>query len=216
MKKNLAFVFLIGIVVTALHAHEVGEIDFGSRIGLMFGLHGESSTFSKNYGLADRRLVNFNLVFFGSYTVIPHLTLQGEFNIMINQGMEWKYPGGKDKIVFTSIDIPVLAKYAFLEDPFIIGAEAGIHFSIPMGTLNYIQSTGSITKISEHDTKGINFGISLGAFGEYRLGPGRIVADMRFIFDFTRLQAKFNNLGGNIDILTRRGFNISVGYSFIL
>ena len=214
MKKKIASVFLMVIVVTALQAQDAGEISIGGRIGLMFGLHGQSSVITDNFGSSDRRLVNLNLVFFGSYTIIEHLTLQGELNIMINQGMEWKYPDNKDRMTYTSLDIPVLIKYAFIVNPMLIGAEAGIHFSIPTGMLNHIKTVGSKRQTTGHDIKGINFGVNFGAFGEYPIGPGNIVGDLRFIFDFSQLQAKFNNLGGNIDILTRRGLNLSVGYSF--
>ena len=43
------------------------------------------------------------------------------------------------------------------------------------------------------------------------MGPGRIVGDLRFLFDFSQIGVKTGS--GTYDLLARRGFVLSTGYA---
>jgi hypothetical protein len=119
--------------------------------------------------------------------------------------MEWSFWGISEtvKVYYTSLDIPVLFKYSFLTRPVVFGAMAGPHLSIPLGK-------GTIADSEEKDKFNIDtfatFGLTLGAFGGYPVGPGRIVGDLRFLFDFNGLK------DSDFTYMKRRALALTVGY----
>jgi hypothetical protein len=120
---------------------------------------------------------------------------------MIGQGLEDNF--GADA-TYNSLDIPVLVKYSFLNKPLIVGVEGGPQLSIPIG--KYKDPRGNF------DTDGPTFGAVAGVYAGYPLGPGRIIGDLRFLFDFNKLKAKEGGVTENI--LTRRGLIFAVGYEY--
>ncbi|MDR2471771.1 MAG: outer membrane beta-barrel protein [Treponema sp.] len=211
MKKLILMTVVFCAVLSAAHA----QWTVGGRLGPMFGFHtsgaGMNSLAGTGIGISEKSKMNFVIAAYGSYAFTSKLSLQPELNVMINQGQKLSSVFGSGDVVYTSLDIPVLVKFTIWEPavagkPLSLGLHAGPLLSIPLG--------GIKTKISgyssEIDTDGITFGITTGTYAAYPLGPGRIVADLRFLFDFNAVKAKSS--GVSVDYFTRRGLIFTAGY----
>jgi len=119
---------------------------------------------------------------------------------------------------YFSLDIPLLAKVNFLggsPNGASFGLLAGPHVSLFLGRAEFWEER-AFGIGGERDTP-INidnsavFGITAGLFCSIPVGPGRIVADFRFVRDFSSLQAT-TELGNQFDILQRSAVVLSLGY----
>ncbi|MDR1862560.1 MAG: PorT family protein [Treponema sp.] len=134
---------------------------------------------------------------------------------MIGQKKIWEVSASGTSIElegsYSSLDIPVLLRYEFLQQPLMVGLVAGPVLSIPVGDveLSFPSELGGSTDVK---TKGITFGATAGVFGGYPVGPGKIIADIRFLMDFTPLKIKEG--GETIEAIKRRSLNITLGYEF--
>ncbi|MDR2767700.1 MAG: PorT family protein [Treponema sp.] len=159
----------------------------------------------------------FAAAVYGGYTIFPKFSIQAELGLMINNGMtvDTSYPGYgkvmKVKASFTSLEIPVLARYDFLDGPFTLGVLAGPYVSIPLGKLK-AERTVYVGTGSGKEDYSINtrLGITAGVAAGYKVGPGSIVADLRFLNDFSPVKL---GDGSKIDLFTRRGINLTLGYA---
>ncbi|MDR2951713.1 MAG: PorT family protein [Treponema sp.] len=216
MKKLVILVLAFCICAAMLAAQEGGDFTVGSRLGFMFGFHSEGDDFkyiAPGAGmLDDSSLANFNLAFYGEYSLTDAMALQTEFNFMIAQGKKWSGYGTTVEVTYSSLDIPILFKYAFLKKPLVVGALGGPYLSFPIGKMKDKISVSGYSVSDESDTEGITFGMTLGAYAGFPLGPGRIVGDMRFIFDFNQIQATYQNVTRKV--LRRNGLVITAGYEF--
>jgi hypothetical protein len=66
--------------------------------------------------------------------------------------------------------------------------------------------------LEDREADGITFGAVAGIYAGYPLGPGRLIGDVRFLFDFNPLKSKQG--GSSNDFLTRRGLVFALGYEF--
>ena len=60
------------------------------------------------------------------------------------------------------------------------------------------------------------FGITGGAAVAFRLGPGSLVTDIRYINDFTPVKAGEKDSENPMDLFTRRALALSLGYQIRL
>ena len=212
MKKFVVAVLIFCVAFTALHAQHAGEWGAGGRLGPVFGFHSPSAFLKNEFGSGDS-LINFNFAAFLNYAFVDRLSVQGELNFMISQGMKWSMWGWTAEGTYSSLDIPILIKYAFIDDPLRVGILGGLHLSFPLGKVKFSYSEGGYTETQEFDSEGISFGLTAGGFLGYPLGPGRLIGDLRFIFDLATVRMKFPGSSSE-DTLTRRGLAIGVGYEF--
>ena len=105
-------------------------------------------------------------------------------------------------------------------DSLSIGGGIGSYFSIPLDMDLVYDNDGYITKISDDVdiSSSLNFGIAFDVNGAYKLGPGSIVLDLRYMLDLTptRITTK-NKDNGDITLddvksFTRRALTIGLGY----
>jgi hypothetical protein len=213
MKKVLLALVVLSLIAGAGFAQEAGTISAGAKLGGVIGFHSfEKQEMEGAATITPDSKFNFTFGAFGAYTIIDNLSVQAELNFMISQGGEGSASGIDFETTYNSLDIPVLIKYSFLNDPVIFGAQAGPQLSIPLGKLEGKVSYPGGSKTYKSDSDGITFGAVAGVYVGYPLGPGSIIGDLRFLFDFNALKRKEN--GKSEDLLTRRGLIFTLGYGF--
>jgi hypothetical protein len=128
--------------------------------------------------------------------------------------MEISGKGAPVTIEYTTLDIPVLIRWNFIQSPLVVGVFAGPYLSVPMGKLTV--SRGD--KGSTLDLTGISYGGTAGAVVAHKFGPGNILADIRFLHDAASLLVRENFGEGVQDakICIRRSVNVTAGYEFSL
>ena len=120
MKKIPIAAMLLWMSAAALFAQEAGKFTFGGRGGFMYGFHKAGSdirTLFGGYTPTEESLFTPNIVVYGNYAVTDKIALQGELNLMINQGMKFTIFGYNVNGTGISLDIPVLLKVALMTDP---------------------------------------------------------------------------------------------------
>jgi len=213
MKKLLITALVIVMGAAGLYAREAGQSSIGGRLGAAFGFHSYADT---KGGLADEMSIpanlfihsdrmNFNFALYGNYAVTDRLSVQTELNFMINQGYELSLLGIGMDITYSSVDIPILLKANFLSTPsYAFGILAGPHISLPLGRASI--SGGGVSEEFDIDTSA-TFGLTTGIFSAVQAGPGRFVADLRFVFDFNAVE----DMEG-LAFMRRRALPITIGY----
>ena len=134
------------------------------------------------------------------------------------------------KRTYLSMDIPLLITYDIAAGPVVITPFVGPNFSILLGKLNstmeattkYADSTGtlgySMDDVNESEEGQLDFssrlipGIAAGVAVSLQLGPGALMADLRYVNDFTPVSVKPGTGSGALELFTRRRLDISLGY----
>jgi hypothetical protein len=208
MKKLFLAVLVLFMAAGLGFAQTAGTISLGVKAGGVAGFHSWNSDIKEALGKDPDSKFNFTFGAFGAYTITDNFSIQAEFNFMLNQGGKVSISGVDIDIDYNSLDIPLLIKYAFLQEPLVLGVAAGPQLSIPIGDIE-ISGGGTSMKIKPD---GITFGAVAGLYAGYPLGPGRILGDVRFLFDFSELKGKYEGISA--DALTRRGLIFALGYEF--
>ena len=243
MKKIIATAAAIAVSAISAFAFDV---TLGARGNVNFGL-GTTPTadldYSRNFVKAangtwneGRNIgggfgvyVNFGLVDLGPGS----LGLQPEFDMNFNNGYNYAakmtYSGtfmeGSCTIIDNTIDIPLLVTYkADIGSIFTLGGGVGPYLSIPVGLDQVsVDKTGSptTTKYSDrYDSKAdLNFGMAFDVNAGWKLGPGSIVLDCRYMLDFTptKISQKLKSAStwsNPTEWFTRRGLSVGVGYQY--
>ena len=199
---------------------QAGQFTVGGRIGGVLGFS-ESFTDIENllrpyFSNQDARIsvepeLNFTFALYGNYAITSRLSVQAELNFMFSQGYELAAPRQQRgsysfDIGYNSVDIPLLLRFNFLRSRSMFGIMAGPHISIPIGRLEIYDNREESYFDELSIDSSFTFGLTAGLFGGFRAGPGRVVGDLRFIFDFDSLQAD------GMDFVRRRAVALSVGY----
>jgi hypothetical protein len=136
---------------------------------------------------------------------------------MFAQKKAWilNFPGfiiqnGQVEMKYSSLDIPLLIRFDFLNDSTLFGILAGPYVSIPMGNIQILLFDRS----NEMKLDKVTTGFTVGVYSGFVLGPGRFVGDIRFNVDFVPVTAKIEGL--SLEMIKRRGINITLGYEFLL
>ena len=217
MKNVLILIFVFSITAIG-HAQQAGQFTIGGRLGPVFGVHNavdlESSIiYGAGTFLRESNVVfNLNFVLYGSFAILDNFSVQAELNFMIGQGYELRmsipeFGSGRGRVTYTSLDMPILLRYNFLEFPQAFGVQSGPHISLPFGRGEL--SGGGFREQFEIDTF-VTFGFTAGFFSGTPMGPGRIVGDMRFIVDLNAVEARI--FERTMGIMRRRAFLLSIGY----
>ncbi|MDR0313744.1 MAG: PorT family protein [Treponema sp.] len=207
MKKMLIVMLALLLASTTLYAQNFAV---GVRGGVALGVHQEADAFMLESGDTKELKINPNAAVYGAYMFTGNMGVQLEANVMINQGTKFSNSGMTVEMTYTSLDIPVLFRFNF---SFGLGIMAGPHISIPLGKLKMKASSGWLSLSGDvGDMTGFSFGATAGLFYGFPLGPGRLIADLRFIFDFTA--AKVKGGGITLDFLKRRALALTIGYEF--
>lgn len=103
---------------------------------------------------------------------------------------------------YSSIDIPLIFTAKFNKFNFGLGP----YLSIPVGKLSFGGDADGDADISTT----VNFGLSLAAGYEERLGLGRCLFSIRYMLDFMPLEVELGN--EDYEVFTRRALLIDLGY----
>jgi hypothetical protein len=220
MKRLFAVMVILIMAGTAVYG--AGPF-FGAKLGLGIGFHGNGEWMEdlveelKDLGASvdEKSGVAFVLSPYGGYYFSDKVAVQVETNFMFGQKKTWEMSYGGQSLgeiegKYSSLDIPLLLRFDFINKPALFGILAGPYISLPLGDIE-IASTGEASMTVDPD--GITAGIAAGIYGGYPIGPGRIIGDVRFIMDFNALKGK--DSGVTEELLKRRGINITVGYEFL-
>lgn len=249
MKKIIATAAAIAVSAISAFAFDVtlgarGNVNFGLGTTLE-GTNSSSMDYSRNIVKANNGTlneggnigggfgvyVNFGLVDLGPGS----LGLQPEFDMNFNNGYNYAakmtYSGtsidGSRTIIDNTIDIPLLVTYkADIGSIFTLGGGVGPYLSIPVGLEDISvykdgSSSPTTTKSSDrYDFKAdLNFGMAFDVNAGWKLGPGSIVLDCRYMLDFTptKISQKLKSASTWSDPtewFTRRGLSVGVGYQY--
>ncbi|MDR0644993.1 MAG: outer membrane beta-barrel protein [Treponema sp.] len=215
---------------------------FGAALGVGLGAYSLDDLKSDYSEASLTSQTAFLASIHGAYNVNSLFAIQVELNVMINHGVvingidDYIYTHGvetetgsvynpsrkeseiNDVFTYTSLDIPILARFNFRPvPPLLISALVGPSISLPLGDLNNESHYSNFSQINDsRDDKILNaiFGVSAGVIIGYNLGPGYITADVRFLNDFNPIAVDYKDGDGEVKLFTRRVFNVTVGYEF--
>ena len=216
MKKFICFLTL-GALCFSASAQDAGQFTLGIKGGAVFGIHISGAYTYNAYEEAYYPKINPVFGVYGAYSFFNRFSLQAEVDVMLNQGKEWGfYDGTRRTWAYSSIDIPILARYAFFYETGLLGLIVGPHLSIPVGKMKKVCSDGADD--GEFDISGITWGITTGFFGGYKAGPGRFFGELRLLYDLSMVWANINYSGATEeeDILQRWAPAVTVGYEISL
>ena len=179
----------------------------------------DGATFKEggNLGGGASLFANFGFLDLGPGT----LGLQPEVMINFNNGYNFSINTNYGKYKYTlhgnSIDIPLFVTYqAPIGESFKIGLGVGPYISIPLGCKEKwdIPATAGTSSEYEPDSTNINFGIGFDLNAGYKVGPGYIVFDAKYLTDITTTAYIYS--GSKYDVFTRRALLLGLGYELKL
>jgi hypothetical protein len=201
----------------AYNSSDVGNSHFliGARLGAGFEINtADEDMVGSGYSPKEKSNAAFNTTLYGAFKFNEKWSIQPEANFMVNNGMEVSGQGYTVKIDYTTLDIPLLVRWNFIQSPVLVGVLVGPYISIPIGKLNLsVDDKGSAL-----DTTGVSYGVTAGFAVAKKIGPGYITGDVRFLHDFASLmvQEDFGEGLQDAKIGIRRSINLTVGYEFSL
>ena len=162
------------------------------------------------------------------YTTQDNLKLQLEVSFVPSNGIDIKDLVTEDDdkvykwnigIKYSTIDIPLLVAWNFIQKPVSVDVFAGAYVSIPVSSVQMsIFEQYSEYKIEGAvDSTGIVFGVVGGFDAGFKVGPGTLLVDARMFYDLVPSKA----IGELLDneeqgLVYRRGVTASLGYMFEL
>lgn len=201
----------------AYSADEIGSTSFstGARLGAGFEINtADEDMVGSGYSPNEKSNIAFNAALFGAFRFNNMFSIQMEIDFMVNNGMRITGQGYTVDIQYTTLDIPLLVRWNFIQRPIIAGLLLGPYISLPIGNLN-MTTNGAGAAL---DTGGYTFGVTGGFAAGYKLGPGYISVDIRYMNDFSSLKIRedFGDGMQDANICIRRSINVTVGYEFSL
>lgn len=193
----------------------------GVKLGAGFQINNANED-AVGTGFSPKEKSNVAFIFdvYAAFRFNRFFSLQAGLNIVANNGMEIDGLKGngnqrlKAKFSYTSLDVPLLVRFDFMQNPFAVGLVAGPYISIPVSKVEL--DAGSFGT-SSLDSAGIAVGIALGITATTpKVWRGRFVFDVRYINDFMPLKVREDFGGGTQDanIMIRRAVNLTAGYEF--
>jgi hypothetical protein len=164
----------------------------------------------------------FNTALYGAFRFNDMWSVQPELNFMVNNGMTIgdEYDEYITKISYTTLDIPLLVRWNFIQSPVVAGLIIGPYISLPISKVK-TEVSGKGTR--ELDAEGFNLGVTGGFALGYKIGPGYLTADLRFLHDLNdafnlrpiQVREDVNNVPPS-NICIRRSLNITIGYEIYI
>lgn len=232
MKKIIAVT--AALMMASLSAFAL-DITVGARGNFNIGL---GSTMYDD--VADGVKVNPNLGggfgVYGNFGLMElaggSLGVQPEINMNFNNGLNTErkqtYSETTTKYTDITVDIPVLVTFTYpVLDALSIGGGFGPYISIPFGldtfykqkyTYGGSSTTYEGTSSDDYEMKAnLNFGLAFAVNGAYKVGPGSIALDIRYMLDLTPTKVASKPKSGGSwsdpdELLYRRMLAIGVGY----
>ena len=209
MKKLIAF----AVAAVAAVSVATAQIDLtvGARgiFGIGAGMHLGDPNTDTDLG----KSLDFGGAVFAKVPVYKGLVIQPEVGFTYNMvGM--KEDGVKSSGSYMAIDIPVLVGYDLkVSNELTVTPLFGPKFSIPVGKFSSVKWDGNSYPDKDIENV-ILFSIVAGVSASYKVGPGAVVGDIRYVNGVSSLA-----LGSGKSayaLLTPRNLQFSVGYQMTL
>ena len=230
---------LVTLVVALAFAGAAFALNFsvGARGNFNMGLGTTFEKDSQEYmdSVKDSGIdVSYPLVVGGGFGVYGHvgffdfannLSLGAtlEFGLNFHNGKSYKFKmsgvEAKGKVYAHSIDIPLMITLKVpVAETVKLDFGLGPNFSIPFGA-GFVVGDEKSTLKDNYDkvTYNMNIGLVFDADVGFKVGPGYVLVDVRYLLDFTPTTAKPKDYGSSADKVEyfyRRSLNIGVGYEF--
>ena len=223
MKKIIAMAVVAAVAVSMVCAQiTVGaKRTFGMNLGSKVSDEAKD-IFARNDDAKNAFMVNSGDSIYGRYNLpfLPALGVQLEFGLTANNGagLKAEYEGVEMTTTasYLSLDFPLLVTYDIPVGSIMITPMVGINFSVPVGSPKFVFKTDeNEASMDMGDLKDTGFipGIVAGVEVGIPVGPGSITAGLSYVNDFTPVKLKSDGFDEKVDLLTRRNFNISLGYA---
>lgn len=223
MKKIIAMAVVAAVAVSMVCAQiTVGaKRTFGMNLGSKVSDEAKE-IFARNDDAKNAFMVNSGDSIYGRYNLpfLPALGVQLEFGLTANNGagLKAEYEGVEMTATasYLSLDFPLLVTYDIPVGSIMITPMVGINFSVPVGSPKFVFKTDeNEASMDMGDLKDTGFipGIVAGVEVGIPVGPGSITAGLSYVNDFTPVKLKSDGFDEKVDLLTRRNFNISLGYA---
>lgn len=217
MKKIIAMAVVAAVAVSMVCAQiTVGaKGTFGMNLGSKLAV--ELPDDAKN-----AFMVNGGGSIYGRYNLpfLPALGVQLEFGLTANNGagMKVEMPGVEMTTTasYLSLDFPLLVTYDIPVGSIMITPMVGMNFSVPVGSPKMTVTVDGEKESGQADgmkVTGFIPGIVAGVEVGIPAGPGSVTAGLSYVNDFTPVKVKYDGVDEKADLLTRRNFNISLGYA---
>ena len=167
-------------------------------------------------------MVNGGGSIYGRYNLpfLPALGVQLEFGLTANNGAGMKVEMLGVEMTTTasylSLDFPLLVTYDIPVGSIMITPMVGMNFSVPVGSPKMTVTVDGEKESGQADgmkVTGFIPGIVAGVEVGIPAGPGSVTAGLSYVNDFTPVKVKSDGFDEKVDLLTRRNFNISLGYA---
>jgi hypothetical protein len=154
---------------------------------------------------------------FAVLQVLPRLSVQGEMVFTWDRAASWDYSGPSTQQIdrYTrdyssfSLSFPLTVKWNFYPGRFRLSPFAGIYALVPLGKMEWNSSLAQTKeKLSYSFSPPLGFlgGLTAG----FKMGPGMIVADLRYTIDFG--EPKFRDIA--LESYRRSMFSLCLGYEW--
>lgn len=223
MKKIIGMIFAICIAGSAF-AFEAslgvrGNVNF--QVGTTVNKKNVVATQDAQPGLGggfgvytNLGIVNFGKVLFG---------VRPEFDMNFKNGFYYKKEGSvvttRTEFTTDTIDIPVLLTFGIpLNETVKFDFGAGPYISFPFNGWKSVGSTmsalGSWASNANGKTSPVNWGLAFDSGLGFKLGPGYLMLDVRYMLDLNETKARAVVAGETIEkgLFTRRSLNVGLGY----
>ena len=185
----------------------------GFRLGPSVRLYTPSD--DTPYTGGDTHAVSMDLALQANLRLLPFLSIQAEAVFTWDKASLWFYLMGANNEVdrFTndytvfSLQFPLLVKFDFHPGKFKISPFFGGYCLAPLGNLRASNSLNS-EKHSLSWRVSPPLGLLAGISGTRKMGPGAIIADLRYAADLGVLGAR----NGGVEELRRGAISLTVGY----
>ncbi len=168
---------------------------------------------------------SFMPTFVFGYNVMDTVRIQVEISYIKDNGIDINdmvVEDGDDKYItdtvirYSSIEIPIIAAWNFIQNPVSVSVFAGAYVSLPVSAVNMditfqqvdVGASGAL------DVVGIGYGVLAGFEAGFVVGPGKVVVDGRFCYDISHIKASGDLLGGEQGLLYRKYIGVTAGYMF--
>lgn len=224
MKKIIAMAVVAAVAVSMVCAQiTVGaKGTFGMNLGSKVSDEAKKF-FAGNDDAKNAFMVNGGGSIYGRYNLpfLPALGVQLEFGLTANNGAGTKveYEGVEMTATasYLSLDFPLLVTYDIPVGSIMITPMVGMNFSVPVGSPKFVfKADGNEVAMDMGDdlkVTGFIPGIVAGVEVGIPAGPGSVTAGLSYVNDFTPVKVKSDGFDEKVDLLTRRNFNISLGYA---
>ena len=205
----------------------IGNTKFfvGAKLGVGIGfhtIHGDLYDAFKmgNVNPNEKSGAGFPLSIYGGYRIFDRFAVQTGLDFGINNNIEATVTASNVEYTalasYSTLDIPVLARYSILLAPIELDVLGGFHVSFAVSKLN-LKITPAIPGYDgSTSASNATVGLTLGVSGGYKLGPGNIILSVMYVNDFNPIVGAEVNEKKDVKSNTRRSLNIMAGYQYSL